>query len=82
VSLFLSGFIVWVLYYLGNILKQSNEMITEFRVKMEELAETIDDLKERVITSASSIAFMAKEVGQIMSFIKGMKGTTRKTKKK
>ena len=71
--LLLSGFLTWVLFYLGSILRQSNEMITEFRQKMEELAETIDDLKERVIASASSITFIAKEIGQIMNFVKGVK---------
>lgn len=78
--LLLSGFLTWVLYYLGNILKQSNEIITEFRIKMDELSETLDDVKEKVIASASSITFVAKEVGSIMNFIQGFK-QAKKTKK-
>ena len=78
--LVLTGFLAWVLYYLANILRQTNEMIAEFRVKMEELSESLDNLKEKVMASAASISFVAKEVGNIMTFIKGMKGS--KTKKK
>jgi len=79
--LLLSGFLTWIMFYLGSIFKQTNEMVTEFRAKIEELAETLDDLKERVVASASSLAFVAKEVGQIMSFIKGMKDSKKSRKK-
>lgn len=79
--LLLSGFFTWVLFYLGSILKQTNEMVAEFRQKMEELGETLEDLKERVVASASSLTFVAKEVGQIMSFIKGMRDSKKSRKK-
>ena len=80
--LLLSGFLTWVFFYLGSILKQSNEMVTEFREKIEELSETLEDLKERVVASASSITFIAKEIGQVMNFVRGVKESRSKSKKK
>ncbi len=72
-------FLIWIMYYLGQIMKQSNEILTELRQKMAELEETIISIKEKVSDSASSIAFVAKEVKSIVNFVQDRKqGRSRK----
>jgi len=71
--LIFTGFLVWIMYYLGKMMKQSNEMITEFREKMAEFEETITSIKEKVSASASSIAFVADEIKNIVGFVQDRK---------
>lgn len=82
--LIFTGFLVWIMYYLAQIMKQSNEMITEIREKMAELEEAIMAIKDKVSSSANSIAFVASEMKNIVQFIqdrKAPKRTRRKTSK-
>lgn len=81
-----TGFLVWIMYYVAQILKQGNEVIIEIREKVEEFTETLENIQEKVLSSASSITFIANEVGSVVDFIKDrkVKKTTkrRSTRKK
>lgn len=66
-----TGFLAWVMYYVVQILKQGNEVITEIRIKIAEFEEALTSIKEKVISSASSISFVASEIGTIMELVKG-----------
>ena len=72
-ALVFTGFLVWIMYYLAQIMKQSNEIIIDVRAKLEELEEAIDNIKEKVTSSANSIASVASEVKHIVDFVQSRK---------
>ena len=80
VALF-TGFLVWIMYYIAQISRQSNEMIEDFRIKMEELDQSIKDIKEKVGTSIESITTVGEQVGSIMEIVTKLTGN-KSTKKK
>lgn len=65
-------FLVWIMYYVAQISRQSNEMIADFRQKMEELDETMTSLKTKVNDSVDSLAAVSSQVGSILEFIKSL----------
>ncbi len=73
-----TGFLVWIMFYVAQILRQGNEVIGEIRIKIAEFEETLDQLKERVVSSATSISYIASEIGGVVELVKGMKKKTRK----
>lgn len=73
-------FLVWIMYYVAQISKQSNEMITDFRSKMEELDESIQDIKTKVSTSVESLSSMSQQIANIVQLIRGF--TDKKAKRK
>ena len=46
--LWLTAFLCWALFYLTKLLKQSNEVVTEFREKMEDIIEAIEKMKDKI----------------------------------
>ncbi len=70
---FFTGFFIWAIYYIVQILKQSNEVITEFREKMAELEEAMMNIKDRVVTSANTLSFIANEIGSVMDIVRSVK---------
>ena len=66
---FFTAFICWTIYYLGNLLKQSNEMLAEFRTKLEEVYETVNHIKENVSNSVNQIGNVAAGVTKIMEYL-------------
>ncbi len=82
-----TGFLVWIMFYLGQLTKQSNEMVTDFREKIAELEETIKTIKDKASASAESVAFVAGEIKNVVDMVKDKKEkkiakkATRKKKK-
>lgn len=64
-----TGFLVWIMYYLGQVSRQSNEMITDFRAAMEDLDATVQEIKGKVTESVTSLSAMSQQVGYIFKFI-------------
>lgn len=62
-------FLVWIMYYIVQISKQSNEMISDFRQKMEELDATVHAIKDKVNTSVDRISSLSDQVGNILEVI-------------
>ncbi len=71
-----TGFLVWAIFYVVQILKQGNEVIADLRVKIAEIEEAIMAVKDRVITSANTLSFIAGEIGNVMDIVKSVKKTT------
>lgn len=67
-------FLVWIMYYAAQISKQSNEMITDFRDKMEELDESIHDIKDKVSASVDSLANVSSQVSNVVELVRGFSG--------
>lgn len=76
--LIFTGFMVWIMFYVAQILKQGNEVITEIRIKIAEFEEALTSIKEKVMTSATSISFIASEIGSIVELVKKRKKTSRR----
>lgn len=80
--LIFTGFLVWILFYVAQILRQGNEVISDIRRKIADFEASLNSIKEKVISSATSVTFMAKEIAGIVNFIKAHKRTGAGTKKK
>lgn len=68
-TLVFTGFLCWVLFYLAQLLKQSNQITEELHAKMTEWAEAIDEIKERVINTAATLSSLGDQVGRVVDFI-------------
>lgn len=77
-----TGFLAWMMYYVVQILKQGNEVISEIRKKITEFEESLSNIKERVMTSATSISFIASQIGTVVEAIKAKKFSKSSQKKK
>lgn len=77
-----TGFLVWIMYYVAQILKQGNEVIAEIREKIAEIEEAVMEVKEKVLSSATSISYVAQEIGGIVDIVKTLKRPKRSSKKK
>lgn len=77
-----TGFLVWIMYYVAQILKQGNEVIAEIREKINEIEEAVMEVKEKVLSSATSISYVASEIGGIVEIVKSLKKPKRTSRKK
>lgn len=75
-------FLVWIMYYIAQISKQSNEMIADFRQKMEELDETVHVIKEKVTNSVDALSSVSSQVGNILELIQNFTGSKAKTRRR
>lgn len=66
-----TGFLVWVLYYLAMILKQTNEVVADVRRKLEAIDEILYAIKEKITLSAATISAVARGVTEILNYFKG-----------
>lgn len=73
-----TGFLVWAIFYVVQILKQGNEIIAETREKVAEFEEALANIKERVITSANTVSFIGQEIGSIVEIVKSFRGSSSK----
>ncbi len=75
-------FVCWSLYELMKVLRQANEMISEFRVRISAIEEAIDSIQER-LSSFASIAGMVAQTGkQLISIVGNGKEAKKKALKK
>lgn len=74
-------FLVWIMYYIAQISRQSNEMITDFRDKMEELDESIREIKDKVSTSVESLSTVSAQVANVVQLVRGFSSTKTKRRK-
>jgi predicted PurR-regulated permease PerM len=75
-------FLVWIMYYLAQISRQSNEMITDFRNKLEELDESITVIKEKVQDSVDALAGVSGKISMILDLVRSFteRGAVREKK--
>lgn len=73
--LILTGFLIWIMYYIAMILRQGNEIVTEFRQKVEEIENSIHAIHEKVFNSANAVSFLVKEFGQISNLVREFKSS-------
>lgn len=76
-----TGFLVWVLFYIAQILRQGNEVIREIREKIAEFEEALASIREKVVNSATALTFISREIGNIVELVKTRKEDKSKRKK-
>lgn len=62
-------FLCWALYELMKVLRQTDEMVTEFRERLSLLENAIDTLQERFLSISNIFGVVAKTGSQLMSFV-------------
>ncbi len=77
-----TGFLVWIMYYLAQITRQSNELITDFRKKMEELDATMQLMKDKLTTSVDTISSVSSQVANLIELIKRYTGKSTTNRRK
>ncbi|RJO59408.1 hypothetical protein C4546_02210 [Candidatus Parcubacteria bacterium] len=87
VLLAVGGFLVWLLYYLVQIIKTVNQAVQEFRKmiesihhRLEHLGEILDAIQNKVSSSASAIAGIVKAVGEVVTFVQSRRAKKKNTK--
>lgn len=73
-----TGFLVWALYYFAQILRQGYEVVKDVRQKIAEFEELLGNIKDKVMTSATSISFIASEIKTIVDFVQRKKKKAKK----
>ncbi|MFA6474585.1 MAG: hypothetical protein WCV88_00100 [Patescibacteria group bacterium] len=68
-------FLIWIMYYLVQITRQSNEMITDFRDKMEELDASVKVIKDKVNESVD-------QIGSVLDIVRALAGKSSKKKRR
>lgn len=66
---FFTGFLCAVLYYLASLLKQSNQITTEFHTKAQEWMAAIDEVKDKVISAVTTVSALSDQVGRVVEFL-------------
>lgn len=75
-------FLVWIMYYVAQILRQGYEVVQEIREKIAEFEEALDTIKDKVLSSAASISFVANEIGTVVDVVQSLKPKKRATRKR
>lgn len=75
-------FLCWTLYELMSVLRQTNEMITEFRGRMSAIEEAIDSIQERLSSFAGMAGMVVQAGKQIASFVADPKEKKKRALKK
>jgi len=76
--------VFWVLYYIAQILKNVNHLMTSFRAKLELVETLLHTIKDKIEKSSSHLALLAEGVAQAVGMVKDRveKKSARKTKSK
>ncbi len=72
--------LIWIMYYVGQITKQSNEMISDFRTKLEDLDRAIHAIQDKVSRSVDVLATLSNQVSNVVEIVRGV--TTKAKRKK
>lgn len=74
-------FLVWIMYYIAQISRQSNEMITDFRSKMEELDATMHVIKDKVQDSVDSLSAVSTQITTILDLVRSFTNKAKRSRK-
>jgi hypothetical protein len=66
-------FICWAIYYVVMMLRQANDMLTEFRANMKRLEEVLGGIKEKIEHSASYLSLLVEVARQGLTFMREKK---------
>ncbi len=75
-------FLVWIMYYIVQITRQSNEMITDFRGKLEELDASMKVIKSKVQDSVDSLSTVSTQITTILDLVRSFTGKGKRSSKR
>lgn len=75
--LWLTIFLSWVFYYVIVILRQINQIVNNFREKIEKISQAVEKIKEKFECTSAYLGVIVKAVEKMVGFV-----TERKGKKK
>lgn len=64
--IWLTIFLCWVFYYLARILKNANQIVEEFRVRLQALSEAVDYIRGKVENISSLMTLATEGVGGLV----------------
>ncbi|MDO8499197.1 MAG: hypothetical protein Q7S66_00880 [bacterium] len=66
-------FLCWTFYYLVRLLKNANEIVEEFRVRIQSLAESVDYVRHKVESISDLLTLAGSGVGSFVQKVAGRK---------
>lgn len=72
-ALWLTVFISWVIYYFAQILRQANQLITDFRERLSLIDTVLKTIKEKLESSSSHLAFLVEGVRELLKYLQERK---------
>ncbi|MFZ5365186.1 MAG: hypothetical protein ACOZBH_03250 [Patescibacteria group bacterium] len=71
--LWLTAFLCWALFYLTRLLKQSNELVTELREKVDDFFAYLEDLKEKLASGFKAAGLAVDAMKALVKHFGGRK---------
>jgi predicted PurR-regulated permease PerM len=69
-ALIVTGFLAWILYYIANIARQANEVLTQTRQAVDDTFNTIEALKQKLSVSTSHLRTVAGGIRSVLEFFR------------
>jgi predicted PurR-regulated permease PerM len=76
--LWLTIFISWTLYYVIMMLRQTNQLIKNFREKIEKVSQAVEKIREKFDHSSAYLGAIGKAVEKMVEFLGEKKKKSRK----
>ena len=67
--LLFTGFLVWLLYYLIRMLRDTSAMVHEARERVKQVGTILDSIKEKLDSSATTVAVAAKSIAKVVDYV-------------
>ena len=71
--LWLTVFLCWAIYYFGKVLKNANEVIEEFRIRMDALTDAVDFIRHKVDQLSSVMTVATSGMGGLVKKVASKK---------
>ncbi|OGY79026.1 MAG: hypothetical protein A3B74_04035 [Candidatus Kerfeldbacteria bacterium RIFCSPHIGHO2_02_FULL_42_14] len=82
--LILTIFLVWVLYYVAQLLRQGHDIMMQVRKTVSEIEQSIDAIHQRISQSTHSLVSVVQECASMLRFIqefRARKGRSKRAQK-
>ncbi len=67
--LWITGFLCWALYETARLMRQSNEVVTDVREKVEAIEEFVDQAIDKVTSLSSYLGVLSSAGGKMMGML-------------
>jgi hypothetical protein len=67
--LWITGFLCWALYETARLMRQSNEVVSDVREKVEAVEEFVDDAMDKVSSLSSYLGVLSSAGGKVMGML-------------
>ncbi|MBI2426391.1 MAG: hypothetical protein HYV34_00960 [Candidatus Kerfeldbacteria bacterium] len=71
-------FLVWIMYYIVQILKQANTTLAELHSTMHKMGETLDLIRDKATSMVATISTMGAGMKEVLSFIERRRASSKR----